>query len=319
MTGPRSPIAGALDRFLDLAVLPGFSSIGYEVRRRTLGWDSPTVRGRTVMVTGANAGLGRATSETLAEGGARVVMVCRDREKGEEARQAVASVASLEPELLVADLSSLASVREAAATWLGWDEPLDVLVNNAGVMPPERVLTGEGFELTFATNVLGPFLLSRLLMPSLEEGSDPRIVMVSSGGMYASRFSLADPELDRREYDPTEVYAHTKRAEVMLADEFDLRFEPTSCSMHPGWAATPGVASSLPRFNRVMGPVLRSPEAGADTIVWLAGASAEEAPGGLFYEDRRPRPKYRLPGTRETASDRRELFELCAELTGTTD
>lgn len=319
MTGPRSPIAGALDRFLDLAVLPGFSSIGYEVRRRTLGWDPPTVRGRTVMVTGANAGLGRATSETLAEGGARVVMVCRDREKGEEARQAVASVASLEPELLVADLSSLASVREAAATWLGWDEPLDVLVNNAGVMPPERVLTGEGFELTFATNVLGPFLLSRLLMPSLEEGSDPRIVMVSSGGMYASRFSLADPELDRREYDPTEVYAHTKRAEVMLADEFDLRFEPTSCSMHPGWAATPGVASSLPRFNRVMGPVLRSPEAGADTIVWLAGASAEEAPGGLFYEDRRPRPKYRLPGTRETASDRRELFELCAELTGTTD
>lgn len=319
MTGPRSPIAGALDRFLDLAVLPGFSSIGYEVRRRTLGWDPPTVRGRTVMVTGANAGLGRATSETLAEGGARVVMVCRDREKGEEARQAVASVASLEPELLVADLSSLASVREAAATWLGWDEPLDVLVNNAGVMPPERVLTGEGFELTFATNVLGPFLLSRLLMPSLEEGSDPRIVMVSSGGMYASRFSLADPELDRREYDPTEVYAHTKRAEVMLADEFDLRFEPTSCSMHPGWAATPGVASSLPRFNRVMGPVLRSPEAGADTIVWLAGASAEEAPGGLFYEDRRPRPKYRLPGTRETASDRRELFELCAELTSTTD
>ena len=319
MTGPRSPIAGALDRFLDLAVLPGFSSIGYEVRRRTLGWDPPTVRGRTVMVTGANAGLGRATSETLAEGGARVVMVCRDREKGEEAQQAVASVASLEPELLVADLSSLASVREAAATWLGWDEPLDVLVNNAGVMPPERVLTGEGFELTFATNVLGPFLLSRLLMPSLEEGSDPRIVMVSSGGMYASRFSLADPELDRREYDPTEVYAHTKRAEVMLADEFDLRFEPTSCSMHPGWAATPGVASSLPRFNRVMGPVLRSPEAGADTIVWLAGASAEEAPGGLFYEDRRPRPKYRLPGTRETASDRRELFELCAELTSTTD
>lgn len=319
MTGPRSPIAGALDRLLDLAVVPGFSSIGYEVRRRTLGWDPPTVSDRTVIVTGANAGLGRATSLMLAEGGARVVMVCRDREKGEEARKAVASVASLEPELLVADLSSLASVGELAATWLGWEEPLDVLVNNAGVMPPEMVLTEEGFELTFATNVLGPYLLSRLLMPSLEAGSDPRIVMVSSGGMYTSRFSLSDPQLERREYNPTEVYAHTKRAEVMLADEFDLRFEPSSCSMHPGWAATPGVASSLPRFNRVMGPVLRSPEAGADTIAWLAGATPAEAPGGLFYEDRRPRPKYRLPGTRETASDRRELFELCEELTGTTD
>lgn len=319
MTEPSPPIAGALDRLLDLAVLPGFSSIGYEVRRRAFGWKPPAVSGRTVMVTGANAGLGRAASTTLARGGARVILVCRDREKGEEALRAVASVASLEPELLVADLSSLASVRELASTWLGWDEPLDVLVNNAGVMPPGRVLTEEGFELTFATNVLGPYLLSRLLMPSLEQGSDPRIVMVSSGGMYTSRFSLSDPQLERREYSPTEFYAHTKRAEVMLADEFDLRFRPTACSMHPGWASTPGVASSLPRFNRLMGPVLRSPEAGADTIAWLAGATPAEAPGSLFYEDRRPRPKYRLPGTRETPADRRQLFELCEELTGTTD
>ena len=319
MTEPSPPIAGALDRLLDLAVVPGFSSIGYEVRRRAFGWKPPAVSGRTVMITGANAGLGLAASIALAGGGARVVLVCRDRGKGEEALQSVASVASLEPELLEADLSSLASVRELASTWLGWEEPLDVLVNNAGVMPPGRVLTGEGFELTFATNVLGPYLLSRLLIPSLEAGSDPRIVMVSSGGMYTSRFSLGDPQLERREYSPTEVYAHTKRAEVMLADEFDLRFRPTACSMHPGWVSTPGVASSLPRFNRLMGPVLRSPEAGADTIAWLAGASTAEAPGGLFYEDRRPRPKYRLPGTRETAGDRRRLFELCEELTGTTD
>ncbi len=195
----------------------------------------------------------------------------------------------------------------------------DVLVNNAGVMPLERSVTEEGFELTFATNVLGPFLLTRLLMPSLEKGSEPRIVMVSSGGMYGSGFSLFDPQLERREYRPSAVYAHTKRAEVMLADEFDVRFRPTACSMHPGWAETPGVAESLPRFNRIMGPVLRDPEAGADTVVWLAGASPAEAPGGLFYEDRRPRPKYRLPGTRETAADRRRLYELCEELTGLTD
>ncbi|MFM8888407.1 MAG: SDR family NAD(P)-dependent oxidoreductase, partial [Solirubrobacterales bacterium] len=97
MTESGPPIAGALDRLLDLAVVPGFSSIGYEVRRRAFGWKPPEVSGRTVMVTGANAGLGRATSLMLAEGGARVVMVCRDREKGEEARKAVASVASLEP------------------------------------------------------------------------------------------------------------------------------------------------------------------------------------------------------------------------------
>jgi len=316
---PPAPLAGTLDRLMDLAVVPGFSSIGFEVRRRAFGWETPEVAERTVMVTGANAGLGLAASRELAELGARVVMVCRDPGKGEDARRVVASGAPVEPELLIADLSSMASVRRLAGEWNGRGRQLDVLVNNAGVMPPRRVLTGEGFELTFATNVLGPFLLTRELMPSLEAGSDPRVVMVSSGGMYSTGFSLSDPQLERREYSPSAVYAHTKRAEVMLADEFDLRFRPTACSMHPGWAETPGVASSLPRFNRVMGPVLRTPGAGADTIVWLAGATPDEAPGGLFYEDRRPRPKYRVPGTRETAADRKRLYEICEELTETAD
>ena len=319
VTDPVGPVAGVVDRVLDLTVAPGFSAVGYEFRRRAFAWEPPEVAGRTVMVTGANAGLGRAAAEELAGLGARVVMVCRDPGRGEEARRSVAAIAELEPELMIADLSSLESVRDLAGRWMGRGEPLDVLVNNAGVMPPERIVTEEGFELTFATNVLGPFLLTRLLIPSLESGSDPRIVMVSSGGMYGSGFSLSDPQLERREYRPTAVYAHTKRAEVMLADEFDVRFRPTACSMHPGWAGTPGVAESLPRFNRLMRPVLRSAAAGADTIVWLAGASPEEAPGGLFYEDRRPRPKYRLPGTRETAADRRRLYDLCSELSGITD
>jgi dehydrogenase/reductase SDR family protein 12 len=316
---PGAPIAGAVDRLMDLAVLPGFSAIGYEFRRRAFGWEPPEVAGRTVMITGANAGLGRAASEALAGLGARVVMICRDPERGEEARRAVSAEADLEPELMLGDLSSMDSVRDLAGRWMARGESLDVLINNAGVMPPERTLTDEGFELTFATNVLGPFLLSRLLIPSLETGFEPRIVMVSSGGMYGSGFSLSDPQLERRDYRPSAVYAHTKRAEVMLADEFDVRFRPTACSMHPGWAETPGVAASLPRFNRIMGPVLRDPEAGADTVVWLAGASPAEAPGGLFYEDRRPRPKYRLPGTRERAADRKRLYDLCAELTGITD
>lgn len=319
MAEPLGKVAGAIDRLMDLTVVPGFSAIGYEFRRRAFDWETPEVEGRTVMVTGANAGLGRAASEELARLGARVVMVCRDPGRGEEARRAVAAGAGLEPELMIADLSAMGSVRDLAGRWAERGESLDVLVNNAGVMPLERSVTEEGFELTFATNVLGPFLLTRLLMPSLEKGSEPRIVMVSSGGMYGSGFSLFDPQLERREYRPSAVYAHTKRAEVMLADEFDVRFRPTACSMHPGWAETPGVAESLPRFNRIMGPVLRDPEAGADTVVWLAGASPAEAPGGLFYEDRRPRPKYRLPGTRETAADRRRLYELCEELTGLTD
>jgi len=170
VTGPRSPIAGALDRFLDLAVLPGFSSIGYEVRRRTLGWDPPKVRGRTVMVTGANAGLGRATSETLAEGGARVVMVCRDREKGEEARQAVASVALLEPELLVADL-----------------------VNNAGVMLLGPILDADpaDWERMISVNVDGLLACTHAALPHLlraAQESDRQVADVVNLSSTAGRF-----------------------------------------------------------------------------------------------------------------------------------
>jgi dehydrogenase/reductase SDR family protein 12 len=208
---------------------------------------------------------------------------------------------------------------------------LDVLINNAGVMPPERQHTEAGFEVAFATNVLGPFLLTELLMPLLKGGADgeddgsgrdgipARVVMMSSGGMYSSGFSLEDPQLEKSDYKPTAFYAHTKRAEVMLADEWHSRAGaegPVFCSMHPGWAVTPGMSAALPGFHRVTGPILRDAAGGADTAVWLAGATAEEAPGGEFYQDRRPRPKHRMPGTRDGPEDRKGLYELCAELTG---
>ena len=308
----------ALDAALDLGIVPGFSSIGYGVRRRLYDWSDAGLDGRSVMVTGANAGIGRAIAAGLAEAGATVHMVCRNLTKGEEAREQITRATGMEPHLHRCDLSSLASVRDFAEAFLASGEALDVLINNAGVMPPERQVTPEGFELTFATNVLGPYLLTELLMPRIAESDEGRVVMMSSGGMYTTGFSLSDPQLERRDYDPPAVYAHTKRAEVMLAEEFNRRTggNPAVCSMHPGWAATGGVSDALPTFNRVMGPILRSAEAGADTAVWLSGASPTEAPGGLFYMDRRPRPRYRVPGTRETATDRARLFEICAEMTG---
>ena len=314
----RQKVRKGLDAALDLGIVPGFSSIGFGVRRRVYGWEDERLDGRSVMVTGANAGIGRAIAEGLATAGATVHMVCRNLAKGEEAREAIALETGAELHLHQCDLSSLASVREFAAGFLASGDPLDVLINNAGVMPPEREQTPEGFELTFATNVLGPFLLTELLLPRISESAEGRVVMMSSGGMYSTGFRLRDPQLEGRDYDPPAVYAHTKRAEVMLADEFNRRTggHPAVCSMHPGWAATGGVSEALPTFNRVMGPILRSAAAGADTAVWLSGASPEEAPGGLFYMDRRPRPKYRVPGTRESATDRAALFEICLEMTG---
>ncbi|MGK2956332.1 MAG: SDR family oxidoreductase [Solirubrobacterales bacterium] len=313
-------LAELVDRGMDFAVVPGFSAIGYRVRKRMFSWQPVWLEGRTVMVTGANSGLGKAAALDLARCGAQVNMVCRNPEKGEAARDEIAELSGVEPTLHICDLSDLESVRTFADGFLASGEDLDVLINNAGVMPPEREHTDEGFELTFATNVLGPFLLTELLMERLKESDDGRVITMSSGGMYSSGFDLEDPQLEGREYSPTAFYAQTKRAEVMLTEYWNQLHSqdgPVFYSVHPGWAVTPGMSEALPGFHRLLGPILRTPAEGAETAVWLSAAAPEEAPGGEFFEDRSPRPKYRIPRTRDTAEDRKKLFELCSELVGT--
>lgn len=310
--------AEAIDVAMDLAVVPGFSAIGFNVRKRLFSWQPPWLEGRSVMVTGANSGLGEAAAFDLVRCGADVHMVCRNREKGERARDSIALRTGVEPALHICDLSDLGSVREFASAFLESEADLDVLINNAGVMTPEREQTPEGFDKVFATNVLGPFLLTELLLPRIGESDDGRVITMSSGGMYSSGFDLDDPQFQEPEYKPTAAYAHTKRAEVMLTEEWNDRAGedgPVFYSVHPGWAVTPGMSAALPGFHKVLGPILRDSHEGAETAVWLCGAAPEEAPGGEFYEDRRPRPKHRIPSTRETADDRRKLYELCARLT----
>ncbi|MGE5408014.1 MAG: SDR family NAD(P)-dependent oxidoreductase [Syntrophothermus sp.] len=309
------------DRALDWTVLPGFSRIGYGLRESLVARGPLDLEGRSVMVTGASSGIGEAACAELARDGARVHMVVRDRERGERARERIAAraPAAAEIELHLCDLSDLRSVRSAAAAFVDSGAPLQVLVNNAGILPDRRTHTDEGFELAFATNVLGPFLLTALLLPALAASAPSRVINVSSGGMYTARLDLDDLQLEGREFDGARFYAHTKRLEVALSEEWARRLagrEIVVHSFHPGWVATPGVASSLPRFDRVMRPLLRDPAAGADTIVWLAGSPEGAGHSGAFWHDRRPRPKHRVPWTRESAAERAALFERCAGLCG---
>jgi NAD(P)-dependent dehydrogenase (short-subunit alcohol dehydrogenase family) len=186
-------------------------------------------------------------------------------------------------------------------------------------MPAERRHTPDGVELTFATNVLGPFCLTALLVPALERSDNGRVVNVSSGGMYTERLRGDDLQLERREYDPPAFYAHTKRCEVVLTELWAERLRETGVSvhsMHPGWADTPGVRTSLPRFRRVMGPLLRNADQAADTIVWLATADEPGRISGLFWHDRAVRPTHRLASTRESPQDRERLWTECVRLGG---
>jgi NAD(P)-dependent dehydrogenase (short-subunit alcohol dehydrogenase family) len=189
-----------------------------------------------------------------------------------------------------------------------------VLIHNAGVMPQERAESVDGHELCLATHVLGPHLLTRLLLPALEAAAGARVIWVTSGGMYAHKLDLSDLEYVEGSYRPAVAYARTKRMQVALADEWSRRTGLVVHSMHPGWADTPGIEASLPAFRRVIGPALRSPEQGADTTVWLAAATRPGQTSGELWHDRTIRTKYYMPWTHESADERAWLYDRCDEL-----
>ncbi len=310
-----------IDTALDRSVVGGYTRLGYLIRSRA--WEPgqlPSMAGRTVLVTGASGGLGLAAAEGFAALGARLLLVVRDAQRGERSRELIEQRTG-NPQLQVelCDLSSLQSVRALVARLQARDQQLDVLVNNAGVLPRARTLSADGFELAFATNVLGPFLLTNLLIPVLQRSPDPRIINVSSGGMYTQRLRVDDLESERGSFDGAAVYARTKRAQVVLTQLWAARLAGTGVvvhAMHPGWADTPGVRESLPRFHRLTAPLLRTPQQGADTIVWLGAAAPPRASSGGFWHDRRRRPTHLLPGTRESAAQRERLWEECCRRSG---
>jgi NAD(P)-dependent dehydrogenase (short-subunit alcohol dehydrogenase family) len=306
----------ALDTALDRTVVPGYTKIGFWLRRPTWDRDDPrpgSLAGKAVVVTGGSSGLGKAAAAAMARLGATVHLVVRDLAKG---RDAVTDIRGEVPgsEILLhrCDVSDLSSVRAFAAALRGSAERIDVLVHNAGAMPPSRQETADGHEVALATHVLGPVLMTELLRPALTGG---RVVVVSSGGMYAQKLAASDPEYRDGEYNGTIAYARTKRMQVALAPVLQERWAADGIAlhtMHPGWADTPGVVTSLPVFHKVMGPLLRDPATGADTIVWLA--ATEPAPGGgQFWMDRAPRPEHYLPTTRASAADLDRLWSYVRE------
>ena len=312
---------GILDRALDLAVAPGYSRLGFALR----GLDTEDavaqpMKDRVVLVTGASSGIGEAACERFVAAGAKVHMLVRDYDRGAQAVSRIASRvegARAAIELERCDLSDLAEVRRFAESFQARCDRLDLLVNNAGVLAQERTHTADGVELTFATNVLGPFLLTSLLLPVLIATAPSRVITVSSGGMYTARLDASDPQLEGRSFDGPAFYAHTKRIEVILNRLWSERHaadEIAFHAMHPGWVDTEGLQRSLPRFRRLLRPLLRDAVEGADTILWLASADPLEPDTGGFWHDRAPRPEHRVPWTRETDADRARLWDYCERL-----
>jgi len=306
--------------FVDPTIVLSFDRTGYLVHRLTFvaGDLDVDLDGKVCLVTGANSGLGFEAAKALARRGGSVWLLCRDRDRGRAALERIRrQVKGATVHLEVVDLSSQRSVRAFADRFA---EPrVHVLVNNAGILPDERTESADGIELTWATNVVGPFLLTQLLLPKLKVAPGARVIDVSSGGMYTQKLDLSDVEAAQRPFDGVTQYALTKRAGVVLTELWAERLAGTRVtvnSMHPGWADTPGVRTSLPGFFKVMRRLLRTPAEGADTIVWLAVCPRIAGHSGRFWFDRQPRATHYLPWTRESTADRERLWQLCCEQAG---
>jgi retinol dehydrogenase-12 len=257
--------------------------------------------GRTVVITGANSGVGKATAVALAAAGARTVITARSESRGLSALADIRKASgSDQVELEVFDLADLASVRRGAAQILDRYDRIDVLVNNAGLVLSERSETVDGIETTFAVNHLGPFLLTRLLTDRLVTSAPARVVNVASTAHRSARRGLDFDDLQvRGRYSGMSVYGRSKLANVLFTAELARRLAGTGVtanSLHPGTVATgyarDGDASGVLAFGiKVIKPFILTPEKGARTSVYLASSpEVAEVTGQYFVKCRAKEP-----------------------------
>ncbi|XP_054617261.1 dehydrogenase/reductase SDR family member 12-like [Dunckerocampus dactyliophorus] len=254
-----------------------------------------SVVGRSFMVTGANSGIGKATAMAIAKKGGRVHMVCRNKDKAEEAKEAIIHESgNTEVYIHIVDLSESHKVWQFAEAFKKQYASLHVLINNAGCMIHNREVNDEGLEKNFAINTMGMYLLTESLIPLLQKSRDPRVITVSSGGMLVQKLQIDDLQSEKGYFDGVMVYAQNKRQQVVLTEQWAREYPAIHFSvMHPGWVDTPAVSTSMPQFHSMMGGRLRTAEQGADTVVWLAlSRAASRTQSGQFFQDRTPVPTH---------------------------
>ncbi len=306
-----------LDAALEATIVASFSRVGVALRRATQDWRPvASMEGRTMLVTGASSGIGRASALALARAGADLWITGRHEGRLEQLAERIRAGGTA-VRVAALDLTDFARVDDLARRIGEHRAGLHGIIHSAGALGHDYVATSDGLEMTVATHVLAPFRLTWRLAPLLRGVGQSTIVTVASGGMYTERFELARLEMGPDGYDGVKAYARAKRAQVLLAHEWSRRWARDgvrSYVMHPGWTDTPGLATSLPTFHR-LGPLLRHVDDGADTAVWLAsGAAGEVGTTSGIWLDRRPRGEYYLPWTRPRRSsevDGDELWRWC--------
>ncbi len=271
--------------------------------------------GRTCLITGASSGIGEETALGLARLGARIVLVCRSRERGERTQATIVEASgNREIDLALGDLASLASIRQLAKDLLATCPAIHVLVNNAGIVNLRRTTTLDGFESTFAVNHLGPFLLTNLLLDRIRGSQPARIVNVSSNGHRFGRLDLDDLQSERR-YGFMRSYVSSKLANIHFSYELARRLDGSGVTvncLHPGAVAT-RLGHNNGRFSpalaRLLKPFFLSPAQGAQTSIWAASAPELETVSGCYFvKKKRARSS---PASHDESFSRRLWQESC--------
>jgi NAD(P)-dependent dehydrogenase (short-subunit alcohol dehydrogenase family) len=275
--------------------------------------------GKTALITGGTSGIGKATAVALAAMGADVVVVGRNRERGEVALEEIKSQSHSESvELMLADLSVQDEVRGLAGAFLERYDRLDVLANNAGLVQSKRTETADRIETTLAVNHLAPFLLTNLLLDRLKQSAPSRVITVSSEAQRWGDMDFDDLQSTQK-YRGFPVYGMTKLANIMftyeLAERLKGTFVTANC-LHPGAVGTnfgKNNGGPMTLFFRAAKPFMRSPEQGADTLIWLASSPDVEGVSGTYFSDRKEIEAKKIAHDPAT---RRRLWEISEDLTG---
>ena len=291
------------DTLKDYSIVYSFDRTGYQRHARHFSEiDDARLAGKRVLVTGGTSGIGAALAQRLAAAGAKVLVTGRGQEKFDES-----GLADLGVEFIELDMTRFAQVLSQPLP------ELDALVCNAGGMPDKLMLVEDRYDVIFASQVVGHYLLIRRCIEQslLPEGAP--VHLTASGGMYLQKLELNDLCWQQRQYDKVKSYANAKRAQVILNQELARQFPNyTFSASHPGWVGTEALREALPGFSNKMGDRLRTSEEGADTIFWCL-AEGQALPAGEFWFDRKARKVYPFFWTRESAGTRQSLLDLCED------
>ncbi len=278
---------------------------------------------KIAVVTGANSGMGLASTVALAKQGAEVIMVCRNEQRGQEAlAAAIRQSGSNRIRLMLCDLGKLSSIRAFAQDFTEQYPVLDVLLNNAGVVMIKRQETADGFEMDLGVNHLGHFLLTNLLLDPLCASSQGRVVTVASGAYKAGKIHFDDPFLTRG-FNPAKAYAQSKLANILFASELASRLAGTKVTancVHPGAVGTQIGVNRDTGFGKgimaMIRPFFLTPEQGADTAIYLATAPELAEVSGQYFYKKKPQ---KLSAKADNREDAKRLWAWSCEQVGLVD